>query len=84
MTYIYYCETCGEDWEESHRMDNRDDPVGEPCPHCESGKKKRKATAVQLSYAGTKSMIRRAGGDWNCLLKKIHKNSGKQSKIHHE
>lgn len=84
MTYDYCCKTCGETWEENHPMVKRDDPVGEPCPHCETGKIERGVTAPGFSFDTRQTHIQKAGGDWNCLLKKIHKNSGKQSKVHHE
>ena len=86
MTYDYYCEDCGSTWEEVHPMADRDKPVGEPCPHCDGGKKKRGVAAPSFAFDTAQTTIQKANnyGDWNCLLKKIHKNSGKQSKIHHE
>jgi putative FmdB family regulatory protein len=83
MTYNYFCETCGETWEEGHPMAKRDDPVGDPCPHCETGKKKRGISAPAISHISPVGNIRKAGSGWNDLLGKIHKGAGKNSKINH-
>jgi hypothetical protein len=63
-------------------VDDRDLPLSSPCPKCGvEGQIKRIPTAVRVSYQGFQSPITRAGGEWNDVLKSIHKNAGKKSTI---
>lgn len=84
MTYDYYCDKCDEVWEEVHLSADRDKPVGKDCPCGEGGKVCRGVCAPSLSYQGSVSPIRKAGGEWNDLLKRIKKKSGSKSTIVHE
>jgi putative FmdB family regulatory protein len=32
--YDYKCSECSEEWEQNYKMDDRNIPLGEPCPKC--------------------------------------------------
>jgi len=70
-------------WEETHTIDNRDEPVGKPCPCEDGGTVRRGVCAPGLNFQGSVGMIKRAGSGWNDVLKGINKAAGKQSKIEH-
>jgi putative FmdB family regulatory protein len=82
MRYDYYCESCEEVWEETQFLNDRDLPTQEPCPHCGAKEVKRCVpNKMNLSYAGAKSPLARAGSGWNDVLTSIKKASGKKSTI---
>ena len=82
MTYEFKCEACEERWEERLPVNDRDKPLTVPCPKCnKEGCVKRCASAGTVTYAGFISPITRAGGEWNDVLKSIHKGAGKNSTI---
>ena len=83
MIYLYTCHACNAEWEENFPIDDRDKIVGDPCPHCEEGKISRGITAPGLNYGGAVSAIKKAGTEWNDVLKGIKKASGKNAKIDH-
>jgi predicted nucleic acid-binding Zn ribbon protein len=90
MLYDYTCSKCGVIWEEQHPMNDRDNPVGKSCPkeYCEKpesceGLVERSMTAPGLSFEGSVSTIKRAGSEWNDVLKGIKKASGKENTIEH-
>ena len=82
MTYDYYCDKCDKVWEESHAIADRDKPCGKSCPCKKNGKVKRGVCAPALS-TDTINPIKRAGTEWNDVLKGIKKASGKESTIEH-
>jgi predicted nucleic acid-binding Zn ribbon protein len=90
MLYDYTCSKCGVIWEEQHPMDDRDINVGKPTPkeYCKDSKKceglvERSMTAPGLSFEGSVGTIKRAGSEWNDVLKGIKKASGKDNTIEH-
>jgi hypothetical protein len=83
MIYDYYCDKCNNEWEESHKSAERDEPVGKACPCGKDGKVCRGVCAPALSFQGSVSTIRRAGSGWNDVLKGIKKASGKDANIDH-
>ena len=76
MIYEYTCHKCNAVWEENMPMEDRDKPVGQPCPmkDCD-GEIARGITAPGLNYSGAVGNIKRAGEGWNDILKGIHKAS---------
>ena len=80
MLYDYYCEQCNETWEESHLSADRDKPVGQPCPCGKSGTIKRGVCAPAI-VSDSIHPIKRAGNEWNDVLKGIKKASGKENTI---
>tara|TARA_R110001606_G_scaffold114217_2_gene241629 strand:- start:1586 stop:1840 length:255 start_codon:yes stop_codon:yes gene_type:complete len=83
MIYDYYCEKCGDRWEQTMTIATRNDPVGTDCPCGEKGSVKKGVSAPGLNFQGAISPIRRAGTGWNDILKGIKKASGKENTIEH-
>ena len=81
MTYDYYCTVCDETWEESHRMNDRDEPTKRACTKCGYHTITRPPAGLPIQYSGSKSLLRRAGSGWNDVLGKIKKAAGKESTI---
>lgn len=82
MRYDYTCTNCNEIWEESQLLNDRDLPLSKPCPHCNANEVKRGIfNAPAMSYAGSKTVLQRAGSGWNDVLTGIKKASGRQSNI---
>jgi hypothetical protein len=81
MNYEYLCKTCNKKWEESRSIDTRDEPTLQSCSCGKNGTIVRILNALSINYSGFKSPIRRAGSNWNDLLKKIKKGSGKDTTI---
>lgn len=79
-TYDYYCENCNESWEENKLISERDEPLKTPCVKC-GEKIKRGVAAARVSYEGAHSMMKRAGNEWNDVLKGIKKASDKENTI---
>ena len=78
--YDYFCESCENRWEEKQTLENRDLPLVLPCPSCNAGGfiKRGFFTAARISYDGNKTILQRAGTNFNDLLVGIKKASGKQ------
>lgn len=90
MLYDYTCSKCNVIWEEQHPIDERDINVGKPTPkqYCSNSEKcngaiERLMTAPALTFEGSVGTIRRAGSEWNDVLKGIKKASGKDNTIEH-
>ena len=83
MIYEYTCDKCDKAWEETHAIADRDKPVGGDCPCGKGGKVRRGITAPGLSFEGSVGTIKRAGSEWNDVLKGIKKASGKDNTIEH-
>jgi hypothetical protein len=83
MQYDYFCESCEEVWEEKQFLKDRDLPLTLPCPHCKkNGTVKRGFfNTPHFSYAGSMSVLKRAGSGWNDVLKSVKRASGRQSTI---
>jgi len=82
MTYCYSCDSCSVEWEANLPMNDRDVPCSEECPHCSAvGSVKRILAAPGISYAGSKTILQRAGSGWNDVLNKVKKASGRNAKI---
>jgi len=78
MRYDFQCEKCGEIWEETHGIQFRDTPTALPCPKCNKlGFVKRIIGKLFISYDGNKTVLQRAGHEWNDVLKRVKKGSGK-------
>ena len=84
MIYDYYCDKCDKVWEETHSIADRDKPVGQDCPCGKGGKVQRGISAPGLSFEGSVGTIKKAGGEWNNILKTIKKNSGSGCTIEHD
>ena len=83
MTYDYHCKECDHTFERCLLSDERNAPLAEACPSCaKHGTLERLVAQPIVSSLGKPTSIRRqAGGDFNDLLKKIHKGAGRKSKI---
>jgi predicted nucleic acid-binding Zn ribbon protein len=79
MLYDYYCDKCNETWEESHLSAERDKPLETPCTKC-GGPIKRGVCSPAIA-SDTQHPIKRAGNEWNDVLKGIKKASGKENTI---
>lgn len=78
MRYDYNCEECNEVWEETNGIQFRDTPTTLPCPKCNKlGSVKRIIGKLFISYDGNKTVLQRAGTNFNDLLCKIKKGSSK-------
>lgn len=80
MIYDYCCDKCEETWEESHLSADRDKPLETPCSKCGGPIRRELVYAPSISY-DTVNPIRRAGNEWNDVLKGIQKASGKENTI---
>ena len=82
MHYDYTCTCCDEIWEESQLLNDRNLPLSNPCPFCGIKAVKRGIfNAPAMSYAGSKTVLQRAGSGWNDVLTGIAKGSGRQNTI---
>lgn len=83
MNYDYYCDVCESTWEENNFMNQRDVPIGLPCPLCGiAGSVQRPLLNVaRVSYDGNKTILQRAGSGWNDVLTKIKSKSGRHNTI---
>lgn len=80
MIYEYRCNACEHIFDRTLKMDDRKIPETEPCPECGQNEVKQK-----LSTSGfvTQSIgtLRKAGTEWQDVLKGIKKASGKDNSI---
>ena len=84
MTYNYHCDACGKNFDKGFSIADRDKPTTKPCPAChKKGKVTRVFQSPAVSYEGPKSDIRKAGSEWNDVLKRIDKYAGKRSQVDH-
>ena len=84
MTYNYHCTGCGSHFEKNIPISDRDLPINKPCPSCKKkGNIERVFMAPGINYEGNVSAIRRAGSNWNDVLKRIDKYAGKRSQVDH-
>lgn len=82
MTYSYQCKSCDHQFDKRLLMDNRDDPLDEPCPNCKkTGEVVRCFNTLFISYEGGKTIAQRAGSGWNDVLTKVNDGAGRKSKI---
>lgn len=78
----YQCESCGHEFTEMLMLAERDRPTQEPCPSCgKVGCVVRPIGAPAVSHRGVITPMQRAGTEWNDLLKKMKKGSGKGNQI---
>lgn len=88
MTYTYHCKKCDHSFELFNvTYENRDAACGATCPSCnEIGQIERILEMPSTSYMGRVSNVKRAGSDWNSLLKKIKRGCSKRipNTIHHD
>lgn len=84
MTYDYHCEKCKQSWEENLRIENRDDPMHDPCPHCNTYGVKRGLSIPFFSYEGGKTLEQRAragaGSEFIDVMKSIRKRHPERAK----
>ncbi len=79
--YDYRCLKCDK-FEEHFIPISKKDEV-RTCSCGESSEMKRCMGAPRVHHGGAISAIKRAGGDWNDVLKKIKSASGSNSTIDH-
>jgi predicted nucleic acid-binding Zn ribbon protein len=78
MRYEYTCDECNYNWDESTTIAKRDEPTKTPCKKC-GAKIRRKICAPGLNFDDTQ--MKKVGGDWTDVLKKIKKGSGRANRI---
>lgn len=80
MIYSYHCLDCSHVFDRDLEVEQRNDPLKEPCPKCSAVSVKRNfiAPAIVSSAGSTISMT---DGGWNDTLKRIKKASGKSNTI---
>ena len=78
-TYAYQCKKCEHYFEENLKIADRDDPVKKPCSECEGELYRTMETGGLVS--DVKTPMRRAGSEWNSLMKRIKKGSGRENSI---
>lgn len=83
MRYDYTCTECNEQWEEVQFLNDRDLPLTKPCPKCKAKDSVKRGffTPSAVSYAGSKSILARAGSGWNDVLTSVKKASGRNNTI---
>lgn len=63
-------------------MSNRKEPEQEPCPNCnEKDCIEQTLTGAPALVSDSKTAMRRAGTEWNDVLKKIKKGSARSNTI---
>jgi putative FmdB family regulatory protein len=84
MTYAYQCTSCDHEFELNIAISKRDQVLKNPCPKCKTkGLIERLFENPSISF-DTIDPIRRAGSNWNDVLKKISDGAGKRrSTIEH-
>ena len=80
-TYNFKCLKCDKIEEHFTTISKRDEP--RLCSCGKEGNLKRCVDAPAMSYQGAKSAIKRAGSEWNDVLKKVKKASGRENTIEH-
>jgi putative FmdB family regulatory protein len=83
MTYTYRCSGCEQQWDDRLSLNDRDVPISQPCPHCNSHETVKRIIdfAPRISYDGGKTVLQRAGSGWNDVLNKVKKSSGRNTNI---
>lgn len=77
--YDYGCHGCDNQFTESLSVDNRKIPTESPCTEC-GGEVFQRLTGTSL-VSDYKSPHRRAGTEWQDILKKVKKESGRNNTI---
>lgn len=82
MRYDYICDECQSEWEETQGIQFRDSPLTLPCPKCKALNKIRRIVGkLFISYDGNKTILQRAGSEWNDVLLRVKKGSGRKNTI---
>jgi putative FmdB family regulatory protein len=79
--YDYRCIKCGRIEERIVMISKKDDPSTCTCE--EKGEMKRLISIPPAVVHDTIHPIRRAGTEWNDVLKRIEKNSARENNIEH-
>lgn len=77
--YDYSCRSCDNEFTESHSVDNRKIPLEKPCDQC-GGELFQRISGTSL-VTDHMTLTRRAGSEWQDVLKGIKKASGKDNTI---
>ncbi|RPG31837.1 MAG: hypothetical protein CBB72_011765 [Muricauda sp. TMED12] len=81
-SYSYECTACGEQWSEILPIKDMNKPTELRCAQClQYGTVQKKLTTPGF-VSDSKSVLRRAGTEWQDVLKKVKKASGKGNTIH--
>ena len=79
--YAYGCEKCGYEFDDVKRIEDRDQPLGDPCPDCgETGGVQRKLTTAKL-VSGVGDFRRKVPDVFKDRLREIKKSAGRTSTI---
>lgn len=79
--YDYGCNKCGHDFDDVKKIDERDQPLGEPCPSCgETGGVQRKLVSARI-VSGVGDFRRKVPDVFKDRLREIKKAAGKTSTI---
>lgn len=68
-TYCYQCQRCGYSMERVLRIDNRNDPISEPCPECSKEEVKMVIKPVLFNA----DALPKLSNDYKYLMRSIKK-----------
>ena len=77
-TYLYGCDSCKNEFQETHKVSERKTPCDLPCEKC--GGKISIKIGTPTIVSGVSVRDKRPDG-WKDVLKNIHKSSGTKSTI---
>lgn len=72
--YGFICEECGKGFERFLRIDERENPITEECPHCKTKGKINKdfsSISVALNSDTTLTPDKATGGRWSELMSRM-------------
>lgn len=73
-TYEYNCSKCNKKWSQFLLVEDRDNPIKDPCPKCsKTGCVEREWMGTDLSIASDATLTpnKATGGRWNELMSKM-------------
>lgn len=80
--YEYNCSACDFTFTEVLKVDDRNQPIAEPCPDCHTVGSVTKAMASpRISYSVGDNIMAKAPDGFKDVLREIKKKSGRSSTI---
>ena len=84
MMYEFNCEACNRAFEEELPMADCTKPLKLPCPMCGvEGKVFRIYSNMSFQFEMNNDFRKRAGSEWNDMMKEMKKASGRNNYIEH-
>jgi len=79
--YSYGCENCGHEFDDVKSINDRDQPLGEPCPECgDTGGVQRKLSSARI-VSGVGDFRAKVPDVFKDRLREIKKKAGRMSTI---